>query len=197
MNKYIDAAVAFVKKHRFWAELSLYVVIAAGTAFWIGRDAYAKAEVLSVEGRRLDGMRQSADRWLASLQPATSAETQEWGRALMALNQLGAGADSRLTLVEVITRRAERAGLSQVRATLVGADSVPSAPRAGAPPVTFRIAEYGIMVDFKGNLAATRAFLANLPPAVGVQRITMSKTGPLMGTRAVLTVYEAVADAPI
>jgi hypothetical protein len=63
--------------------------------------------------------------------------------------------------------------------------------------VTFKVAQYGILVDFKGNLAATRAFLANLPPAVSVQRISMSKTGPVMGTHAVLTVYEAVADAPI
>ena len=197
MNQYIDAAVAYIKKHRFWAELALYVVIAAGAAFWVGRDAYKQAEALSAEGQRLDGMRRSADRWLSTLQPATSAETQEWGQALTALNQLGAGSDSRLTLVEVITRRAERAGLSNVRATLVGADSVPSGPRAGAPPVTFKIADYGILVDFKGNLAATRSFLANLPPAVAVQRINMSKSGPLMGTHAVLAVYEAVADAPI
>lgn len=197
LNQYIDALVAFVKKHQFWAELSLYVLIAAGSALWVGREAYKQAATLSAEGRRLDAMRRSADRWLATLQPATSAETQEWQQAQTALSQLGAGTDSRLTLVEVITRRAERAGLTNVRATLLQSDSIPSVPRQGVVPVTFRVAEYGILVDFKGNLAATRTFLANLPPAVSVQRISMSKTGPVMGTQAVLTVYEAVADAPI
>ncbi len=197
MNQLIENAVAFVKKHQFWMELSLYVLIAAGSAFWVGKKAYKQAETLSAEGRRLDAIRRSADRWLATLQPATSAETQEWQQAQTALGQLGAGKDSRLTLVEVITRRAERAGLSNVRATLLRSDSIPSVPRQGAAPVTFLVADYGILVDFKGNLAATRAFLANLPPAVSVQRISMSKTGPIMGTQAVLTVYEAVADAPI
>lgn len=197
MNQYIDTVIAFVKKHRFWVELSLYVLIAAGSAFWVGRNAYKQAEVLSAEGRRLDAMRRATDRWLSTLQPATSAETQEWQQAQAALGQLGAGTDSRLTLVEVITRRAERAGLANVRATLIPSDSIQNVTRQGAAPVAFRVAEFGIIVDFKGNLAATRGFLANLPPAVSVQRISMGKSGPVMGTNAVLTVYEAVADAPI
>jgi hypothetical protein len=197
MNPAIEAAKAYVLKHRFWFELALYVLVAAGTAVWVGRDAYAQAAVLRTEGLRLESMRVSADRWLASLQPATSAETQEWQQTLAALNQLGAGSDSQLTLVEVITRRAERAGLSNIRALISPADSIQSVPRTGAPPVNFKVAEYAIIVDFKGNLAATRSFLANLPPAVSVNSLSMGKTGPTMGTHVVLTVYEAVADAPI
>lgn len=114
-----------------------------------------------------------------------------------ALQQLGAGSDSRLTLLEVVTRRAERSGLTSVRTVIATPDSAAPTPRQSAPPITFKVADYSIIVDFRGNLAATRAFLANLPPAVSVQKIDMSRSGPTLGTRAVLTVYEAVADAPI
>lgn len=197
MNPNFEAVKAYVLKHRFWFELGLYVLVAAGTALWVGRDAYAQAAVLRTEGMRLESMRRATDRWLGSLQPATSAETQEWQQTLAALNQLGAGSDSRLTLVEVITRRAERAGLTNIRTQITSADSVVSVPRAGAKPVNFKVAEYAIIVDFRGNLGSTRAFLANLPPAVSVQALSMGKSGPTMGTHVVLTVYEAVADAPI
>lgn len=197
MNQQLEAALALVKRHKFWVELALYVIVACGTALWVGRKAYAQAEVLRLEGERLDGMRRSADLWLSSLQPASSAEIQTWQQTLTALNQMGASKDSRLTLVEVITRRAERAGLGNVRSTIVRSDSISSIPRTGAPPVSYAVADYGIFVDFNGNLAATRVFLDNLPPAVSVQSIQMTKSGPVMGTHVVLTVYEAVADAPI
>lgn len=196
MNQYIDAAVAFAKRHRFWVELGLYVILAGGTALWVGRDAYKQAAALSQEGRRLEEMRRAADVWLSSLEPASSMETQAWQQTVLALNQMGASKDSRLTLVEVITRRAERSGLLNVRTRIVGSDSISSIPRTGAAPVSYTVADYGIIVDFNGNLAATRVFLDNLPPAVSVQGIRMSKSGPVMGTHVVLTVYEAVADAP-
>lgn len=197
MNEIADKAIAFIKKHRFWTEMTVYLVVALGSAFWVGRAAYKEAATLSAQGRQLERVRSSADFWIRTFNPASSAETQEWQQVQQALQQLGAGSDSRLTLVEVITRRAERAGLSSVRAGLAPPDSAPPIPRTGAPPVTFKVADYNIIVDFKGNLASTRAFLANLPPAVGVQRISMSRSGSTMGTRAVLTVYEAVVDAPI
>lgn len=197
MNQYIDSALAFVKRHSFWVELSLYVLLAGGTALWIGKDAYRQAAALSQEGQRLDAMRRAADQWLGSLEPASSVETQEWQQTLEALNQMGASKDSRLTLIEVITRRAERAGLGGVRSTIVGAETLSAIPRTGASPISYTVADYGILVDFTGNLAATRVFLDNLPPAVAVQSIRMTRAGPTMGTHAVLTVYEAVADAPI
>ena len=131
-----------------------------------------------------------------ALQPAKSAESQDGLRIQSALQQLGASPDSRLTLLEVISRRAERAGLGNVHVALLPPDSVPQIPREGAPPVTIKVADYGILVEFKGSFAATRTFLASLPPTVGVQRLTISRSGPATGTRAVLTVYEAVVDGP-
>lgn len=197
LNEYIAAAMAFAKKHRFGVEIAAYVLIAVGTALWVGRNAYAQAAVLSQEGTRLEQMRRGADSWLATLQPASSAEAQEWMQVQAALQQLGSKPDSRLTLLEVITRRAERMGLKNVRVSLTGVDSIPAIPRAGAAPVTINVADYAILVDFRGNFAATRTFLATLPPTVGVQQITISRKGTGNWTRAVLTVYEAVANAPI
>jgi hypothetical protein len=197
LNRYLDLAKAFIKKHRFWVEIAAYVLIAVGTAVWLGRNAYAQAATLSTEGQRLEGMRRGADSWLSTLQPASSAEAQDWMQIQGTLQQLGSKPDSRLTLLEVITRRAERTGLRNVRASLIGVDSIPALPRVSAPPVTISVAPYAILVEFRGNFAATRTFLATLPPAVTVQQISISKKGAGNWTRAVLTVYEAVANAPI
>jgi hypothetical protein len=197
INEFIEQIKTFVKKHSFWVELASYVVIALGAAVWIGRDAYKQAATLSQEGQRLESMRKGADHWLSTLQPATSAETQDWLQIQTALQQLGSRPDSRLTLLEVITRRAERVGLRDVRISLMGVDSVPPIPRTGAPPVAIKVADYAILAEFKGNFAATRTFLATLPPTVSVQQITISKSGTGNWTRAVLTVYEAEANAPI
>lgn len=197
INEYIDLVKAFAKKHHFWVEIASYVVIAVGAAVWVGRDAYRQAATLSQEGQRLESMRKSADQWLSTLEPATSAETQDWLLTRTALQQLGARQDSRLTLLEVITRRAERTGLRNVRVSLSATDSLPSIPRTGAPPVTIKVADYAILVEFTGNFAATRTFLATLPPTVTVQQVSISKSGTGNGTRAVLTVYEAEGNAPI
>lgn len=196
LDQYLAAAAAFVKKHAFWAELSAYLILAVGLAGWVGRDAYRQAAALSEQGQILERVRRGADTWLSTLQPASSAETQGWMNVQTGLQQLGSSADSRLTLLEVITRRAERAGLKNVRASLAAPDSLTPIPREGAPPVTIKVADYGIIVDFRGDFAATRTFLATLPPTVAVQRINISRTGAALGTRAVLTVYEAEVNAP-
>lgn len=197
LNQYLDQLLTVMKKHRFAVEIGAYVLIAVGTALWVGRGAYAQAETLSREGQRLDGMRRGADTWLSTLQPASSAETQDWMQIQSALQQLASRPDSRLTLLEMITRRAERTGLKDVRVSLLGADSLTAIPRAGVAPVAINVADYGISVEFRGNFAATRTFLATLPPTVGVQRISISRKGAGNWTRAVLTVYEAGANAPI
>ncbi len=197
MNQYIELVTAFLKKNQFWVGVAVCALVAIGTAAWVGRDAYSQAEVLRQEGQRLEEMRKGADVWLATLQPASSAEAQEWQLIQSGLQELGASPDSRLTLLEVITRRAERNGLKNVRVSLIGVDSVPAIPRVSAPPITIKIADYAILVEFKGSFAATRTFLATLPPAVGVQQISISRSGAGIGTRATLTVYEAVTNAPI
>lgn len=197
LNEFVEMAKAFAKKHSFWVEIGVYVLLAVGSAFWVGRSAYTQAAALGAEGQRLEGMRKGADSWLSTLQPASSAEAQDWMQIQQALQQLGSSKDSRLTLLEVITRRAERTGLKKVRVSLIGVDSIPAIPRAGAPPVTIGVADYAISVEFISNFAATRAFLATLPPSVAVRQVTISKSGPGNWTRAVLTVYEAVTNAPI
>jgi hypothetical protein len=197
LDQLIEQVSSFIKKHSFWAELALYVAFAGGTAMWIGKDAYRQAAALTAQGQTLDATRKSADQWLGTFRPATSAEAQEWQQAEVALQQLGATRDSRLTLVEVITRRAERAGLTSVKTVIAPPDSAGAIPRPAAAPVTFTVADYSIIVDVRGSLPATRAFLANLPAAVSVQRLSIGRIGSTMGTRAVLTVYEAVANAPI
>ncbi len=194
MNPIIAKIRDFVRTQRFWLELGVYVVLGIGSAAWIGTRAYREAAILKIEGQRLEGMRISADRWITTFQPATSGEIFAWQRAESGLHQLGAGQDSRLTLVEVITRRAERAGLRNVRTTIISSDSIAAVPRMGAGKVTFGVASYSIGVDVRGNLAATRVFLASLPPAVSVQSIVMTHAGQTTGTHAVLTVYEAVSD---
>lgn len=197
LNQYLEPATAFVKKNRFWVEVAVGALIAIGAAIWIGHDAYTQAAALSQEGQRLEAMRKSADVWLGTFEPASSTEAQEWQQIQSALQRLGEAPDSRLTLLEVITRRAERMGLRNVRVSIIGTDSVPPIPRASAPPLTLKVADYAILVEFKGSFAATRTFLATLPATVGVQRISISRTGAATGTRATLTVYEAVANAPI
>lgn len=196
IQEFLNNAAEFLRKNTFAVEVGVCVAVAVGTALWVGRDAYKQAAELSAQGQALEARRRSADVWLSTLQPATSAETQDWYRIQSALQQLGASADSRLTLLEVVTRRAERAGLSNIHVSLIPTDSIPPVPREGAPPVTIKVADYGIMVDFSGNFAATRTFLANLPATVGVQRVTITRSGQGVGTRAVLTVYEAVVNGP-
>jgi hypothetical protein len=195
-QEFLNSALAFLKKHAFWVEVGVCVAFAIGTALWVGRDAYKQAAELSAQGQALEARRKSADVWLSTLQPATNAESQDWFRIESALQQLGASPDSRLTLLEVVTRRAERAGLNNVHVSFTPTDSVPPIPREGAAPVTIKVADYAILVDFRGSFAATRAFLASLPATVGVQRVTITRSGQTVGTRAVLTVYEAVVNGP-
>jgi hypothetical protein len=197
LNQYIEAITAFARKHAFMVELAAYALLAVGTAVWVGRAAYTQAAALSEQGKQLEAMRKGADVWITNLQPVSSVELQEWQQIQSALQQLGAPPDSRLTLLEVITRRAERNGLRNVRTSLMGVDSLPQVPRASAPPVTIKVADYALLVEFTGSFAATRTFLATLPPTVGVQRISISRSGAGIGTRAILTVYEGVANAPI
>lgn len=196
MNRQLEEILAYLRANMFWTELGICVFVAMGSAYWVGHDAYKQAGALKDQGTQMEQMRVSADRWLGGFQPATNAETQQWSSVSAALQELGIARDERLLLVELIARRAENYGLSLVRVNIVTSDSIPSFSRTSATPFTFNVAPYGIVVDFRGGLASTRAFIANLPPAVSVQSISIRRGGGILRTRVVLVVYEAVANAP-
>ena len=189
MNAQVKSALAAIAPHRFWIELGALGLIAIGAAYFTGKSAYAKAAVLRAEAESLSGTRVLEDKWLSSFQPASSAEAQTWDEAQRETQRMGVGASDRLTLAEVIARRAERSGLGTVRVRFTG-DSLPALPRQPAPPHTFNVAPYTIKVDFTGTLRNTQSFLGMLPPAVALRRLDMSRGSGYFGSTLVLSVYE-------
>ncbi len=46
LQEYLNNALAFLRKHSFWVELSVCVAVAVGGALWVGRDAFKQAAEL-------------------------------------------------------------------------------------------------------------------------------------------------------
>lgn len=191
----IDRALVWIVKRQFWVEVGVLTLLTVICALYIGRLAYSSATALETQARTLESTRRGADLWITGFQPVSTAEMAAWEKGLQTTYRLGVLPTERLTLAQIVTARAERAGLKQVRVSFSPSDPATASPRPEAAPYTFAVAPYTIKVEFTGRLDATQTFMGMLPPSVGLVSLESARTSGTFGTKLLLTVYEVATSA--
>lgn len=187
----LAAPTAYLRKHVFWVQLLSLTVLMLVAAGWIVVKTGRQKTAMRAEETRLDRAAATLGNWAATFQPAASEELAAWRQTSSEARQLGSQRDERLTLAGEIAGQAERPGFTDVRVAFEPPDSATAAPLPrAAGPYAFVLAPYRVSVNFRGDLAAARAFLGNLPTAVLVTGVQFKREGTGLRGTVTLDIYE-------
>lgn len=187
----LAAPTAYLRKHLFWVQLLSLTVLVLVAAGWIVVKAGRQKTAMRAEEARLHRAAATLGNWAATFQPAASEELAAWRQTSSETRQLGSRRDERLTVAREIAVQAERPGFTEVRVAFEPADSATAAPLPrAAGPYAFVLAPYRVSVSFRGDLAATRAFIGNLPAAVLVTGVKFKRDGTGFRGTVTLDIYE-------
>jgi hypothetical protein len=191
MEQYLDQLRAFVEKNKFTlviAGVALVTVIAAARVAIPARRH--KAE-LAAESDRLQAVIARSNLWVSQFQPASNEESAIWQNSANEIQALGVKPSEKLTLAQIVSRRADDAGFDGAHLKFVpveGSNAVPPRQVAG---VTFNPAPYKLVIMGEGGFSALAKFLEAVPPAVELQAVSLTVGGDArVSTSLTLSVFE-------
>lgn len=163
------------RKYRHWAVMGAVTAGALVVATAIRLDSLGRAREQEERRAIVAQQIETARSWLAAFQNPTSAETLAWRSSEAQMASLSEANPDRLAAARLVAERAQAAGIRTVRLRFLSADSLEEAlptPPYG-PPVT--LADWVLLVELEGGLAAVAQFLDNLPTGLGVWKLEMAK----------------------
>jgi len=191
MKKLLASLRAALGANSFLAQVGGLTLLALALALWVGIPARRQAALLKAEAGRLERIVKASESWVAGFQPASNEETLAWQNTGFEVQKLGATPSDRLTLAQVIARRAEDVGFRGVRVNFAaGADSASQSSPRQVGGRLFRPAQYGIVVEAHGSLNQASALIGVLPNAVVVRSVTTKRSGNDVTSIFSLAVYE-------
>ncbi len=191
MKKTLASLRAALVANSFLAQVTGLTLLALALALWVGIPARRQAALLKAEAERLERIVKASESWASGFQPASSEETLAWQNTGFEVQKLGAAPSDRLTLAQVIARRAEDVGFRGVRVNFAaGADSASQSSPRQVGGRLFRPAQYGIVVEAHGSLNQASALIGVLPNAVVVRNVVTRRSGNDVKSIFSLAVYE-------
>lgn len=190
MEQILARLRAFVAKNSYLLLISGVTVVTVAAAAWVAIPARRQAALLSAEAATLARLIKSSEAWVTHFQPASNEESALWQSTQYEIQALGVQPSERLTLAQVIARRADAAGLGSSRIKFVSPDGTPAPPRQVAG-ITFNQAQYKIQVSGSAGFGALGSLIAGLPPAVELQSIKLAgDDADRVNVLLTLTVFE-------
>ncbi len=191
MKKTLASLRAALVANSFLAQVGGLTLLALALALWVGIPARRQAALLKAEAERLERIVKASESWASGFQPASSEETLAWQNTGFEIQKLGATPSDRLTIAQVIARRAEDVGFRGVRVNFTaGADSASQSSPRQVGGRLFRPAQYGIVVEAHGSLNQASALIGVLPNAVVVRSVVTKRSGNDVTSTFSLAVYE-------
>lgn len=186
----VGAATAFLRGNAHAARLSALTLTVVALSAWTScaartteRDATARIEEAAT-------VRESATRFSSGLVAATSGEIEEWSRTTEEAAEFGSAEEVRFSLAQTVSRIAEVAGMSGVRASFVPSDSVVAAGARSVGDLVFQPSSYGLRLEGSGSVAAIARTVLRLPPATEIASLSISGDNQLRAT-FLLSVYKS------
>ena len=101
--------------------------------------------------------------------------------------------DNRVALAQRVAARAESLGLARVRVKFAPGDSAVPPRRPDLSSSSVNIADYTLVLDCDGGLAAVLSLLNQLPPSIALERLTGAKSRGASQFRLTFAVFESGA----
>ncbi len=143
---------------------------------------------LKENGAKIDAVQSALSTWPGQFAQASAVERQEWARASADVARLGVRPQERLFLAQLLSKRAEDAGIFDARVTFSSATAGAEGRRGGSRE--FRSAAYGVQVDCSASFPAVVEFIAQLPAAVSITSLGMQRTEGGLRAQFALQVFE-------
>ncbi|MGQ0814700.1 MAG: hypothetical protein ACT4O1_09560 [Gemmatimonadota bacterium] len=165
--------------------------VLAITVAMLANAARERREGLAESEARLSAVQAIGRDWPRRHVPATPTERQQWASAQVDLARLGLPAANRLYVAQILSRRAEDAGIPDARIRFTGADTIGAASTRILAGQEFKPAGYAVSVEFTANFATAVEFIAQLPAAVSIASVQLKRQEERVHARFLLTVYES------
>ena len=149
--------------------------LTVAAAAWVAIPARKQAALLSAEAARLQAVIASSNSWVMQFQPATSEEAVLWQNSTFEIQALGVRPSERVTLAQVIARRADEAGLGSAHIRFLPADAAAQPPPRQVAGITFNPAPYRIQVTGAGSFGTVGSLIGALPPAVDLRSVNLAR----------------------
>ena len=180
------------RAHRFWFTTLSATLFLITAAFVLGYSSLRRSRALQAEEERLQQVRARVDGWISGFRAPSPAESLVWMGSERVLEELQAGAAEPAAVAALITERAERLGIEDVRVTLMAADSAPPPPDRALRGWTLTPRLPPLLVEFRAEFIPVIEFVDALPPHVEVKEVRLERQGARVHARFELIAYRAV-----
>jgi hypothetical protein len=190
MDQFLAQLRVFVEKNKFTLVLAGLTVVTVIAAARVAIPARRQRAELAAESDRLEAVIARSNLWVTQFQPASNEETAIWQNTASEIHALGVKPSEKLTLAQIVSRRADNAGYGGAHLKFAPVAGNPVPPRQVAG-VTFNPAPYQLVITGEGGFGTLATFLGTLPPAVELQSVSLTGGGDAPVTSSItLSVFE-------
>jgi hypothetical protein len=191
MNDVLARVRAFVTANAYSLVVGAVTFVAVIASMWVAVPARRERAQLGAENDKLEALIKSAGLWVTQFQPASNEESAIWQGTASEIAALGVNPSERLTIAQILARRAEDAGYVGAHIKFIPPGAGASLPARQVAGVSFNPAGYALQITGLGNLTTLNRFVGSLPPAVELQGISLSgAAGGGASTSITLSVFE-------
>lgn len=194
MNKpKLAEAGAYLKQHRQPASVAGVTALVVALSAWTAcsaREITKEARAGVVEAAAI---RATATRFSQQFMPATTGETDEWARTTAEAAEFGTPEALKVATAQTVSRIAETAGLSSVRASFTPVEGLAETRNIG--DLTFRPATFGLRLEGNGTIAAVSRVILRLPPSTEITSLSLAGDSDALKATFQLAVYQPAGGA--
>lgn len=170
----LDAAAAYLRENRRAARMAGMTALIVALSAWTSCSARKVTREAKADIREAVAIRGTATRFGQQFLPATTAETDEWGRTTQEAAEYGTAEALKVSLAQTVSRIAEVAGMSSAKASFTPTDSLGALQTRNIGDVAFQPATFGLRLEANGSLSALARVILRLPPATEITALSLS-----------------------
>ena len=174
MNDVLARVRAFATANGYFLVVGAVTIVTVIASIWLAIPARRERALLDAENNKLEALIKSAGLWVTQFQPASSEESAIWQGTASEIASLGVKPSERLTIAQILARRAEDAGYVGAHIKFIPPGTAANLPARQVAGVSFSPAGYALQITGSGSLTTLSRFVAALPPAVELQGISLA-----------------------
>lgn len=186
----LDNALEYLRKNHEVARVVGVTALVVALSAWSSYSAWKTTKAARAKTAEAVAIRTTAIRISQGFMPATTDETDEWGRTTAEAAEFGSPEALKLSLAQTVSRIAEVAGMSGVKASFAGADSLGVAGTRNIGDLTFQPATFGLRLEGSGSVSAAGRVVLRLPPATDITALSLAGDTDELKATFHLVVYQ-------
>lgn len=186
----LDEVGAYLRKNQQSARMVGVTVLVVAMSAWTSCSARKITNEAEADIIEAVTIRETATRFAQQFIPASTGETDEWGRTTQEAAEFGAPEALKVSLAQTVSRIAEVAGMSTVKASFTPSDSAGLAETRSMGDLTFQPATFGLRLEANGNVSAVSRVILRLPPATEITSLSLAGNLDQLKATFQLAVYQ-------